>query len=105
MNLSLIIIIKPQDVPAGEGVWDGVGCAHHKKVQPGWYQIKAKSSKETVSSCPDCHQNTNSFKEILRQKMNVTILFRTSGLLATLSPISSHRALCTGGIAESYRHL
>ena len=86
-NTMMLIIQHPQDVPTGEGVWDGVGCAHHKKVQPGSVQIKRTTSFKLSNKMyhlvrvrikiTNLSKKINSFKEIV---------FRTSAQPATLSP-------------------
>lgn len=77
-NTMMLIIQRPQDVPTGEGVRDGVGCAHHKKVQPGSDLIRQQNLSKKLS-IKKFKKGTqfNSFKEIL---------IRTSAQPAILSP-------------------
>ena len=37
-----------QDVPARQGGWDGVGCAHHQEVQPGEPTIVKEAALYTI---------------------------------------------------------
>ena len=85
---GVLLIHRPQDVPTGEGVRDGVGCAHHKKVQPGSVQIKRTTSFKL----------SNKMYHLVQVRIKITNLskkfkkgtqfnsFRTSAQLATLSP-------------------